>query len=80
MGIILDLLKEIPLSAVLRERLAETEKQIGNLESENAVLKSQVSALQSDLEREQKEKSRYKDALEEHLSYQGKLEPKSYAD
>ena len=73
MGIILDLLKEIPLSVMLRERLVELEKKITSLES-------QVSQLQSGLEWEQKEKNRYKNALDEHTMLQGKLEPKSHDD
>lgn len=45
MGIITDLLKEIPLSAVLKERLVETEKNMAALEKENAALKHENSVL-----------------------------------
>lgn len=40
MGIILDILKEIPLSAVLRERLTNQETKMAVVEEENLVLKT----------------------------------------
>ena len=41
MGIITDILKDIPLSAVLRERLIDYEKKMAILEAENATLKTE---------------------------------------
>jgi hypothetical protein len=52
MGIILDLLKEIPLSAVLRERLSAQETDFGTklsvLTDENTVLKKKNTALKKE--------------------------------
>ncbi len=45
MGIITDILKEVPLSAVLRERLVDQEKKMAMLEAENATLKAENFAL-----------------------------------
>lgn len=53
MGIILNILKEIPLSAVLRERLTNQETKMVVLEEENLVLKAENLVLKnknSDLE------------------------------
>ena len=47
MGILSDILKEVPLSALLRERLAEEEKKVAELESENTVLKAELESLQA---------------------------------
>lgn len=47
---ILDLIKEIPLSAVYKERLTDFEKQFSEFQSENMVLKEQISDLQLQLE------------------------------
>jgi uncharacterized protein with PIN domain len=41
MGAILDLLKDIPLSAVIKERLIQAEAKIATLEKENAILKDE---------------------------------------
>ena len=46
----LDWLKEVPLSAVYKERLAITEKQIVSLERENATLKQELSVLKAENE------------------------------
>ncbi len=43
MGIISDILKEIPLSAVLRERLLAQEKRMAELDAENAALKEKLA-------------------------------------
>jgi cell division protein FtsB len=53
MGIITDILKEIPLSAVLRERLADQEIKMATLEAENAALKSENTVLKSKFESSQ---------------------------
>jgi hypothetical protein len=45
MGAITDILKDIPLSAVLRERLVDKEVAITKLETENKELKAEVAAL-----------------------------------
>src|SRR5208337_5257847 len=45
MGIITDILKDIPLSAVLRERLAEQEKKMTTLQMENDDLKTENTIL-----------------------------------
>jgi cell shape-determining protein MreC len=50
MGIITDILKEIPLSAVLRERLQELEKKYSELETENTKLKEENRKLKSTIE------------------------------
>jgi hypothetical protein len=50
MGIFTDILKEIPLSAVLRERLTDAETKMAALEQENASLKTQVASLTRDLQ------------------------------
>lgn len=47
MGIITDMLKEIPLSAILKEKLAEQEKRRSATETENVVLKKQIVALEA---------------------------------
>ena len=45
MSIITDILKEIPLSTVLRERLQELEKKYNELEAENTKLESRLDEL-----------------------------------
>jgi predicted nuclease with TOPRIM domain len=50
MGIITDILKEIPLSAVLREKLQKLEKKYSELETENTKLKEENQKLKSRLE------------------------------
>ncbi|MDX6405951.1 MAG: hypothetical protein QOH70_3406 [Blastocatellia bacterium] len=46
MGLITDLLKDIPLSAVLREKLASAEQNYAALDTENAILKDDKRDLQ----------------------------------
>ena len=48
MGIITDILKDIPLSAVLRERLVDQENKMAILEAENAALKTENLALKNE--------------------------------
>jgi hypothetical protein len=48
MGIITDILKDIPLSAVLRERLSDQETKMTILEAENAALKTENLALKNE--------------------------------
>lgn len=50
MGVILDLLKEVPLSAVLQERLREQESKMAALQAENAALKTENAALKAQVE------------------------------
>lgn len=62
MSIITDILKEIPLSAVLRERLTDAETKMAalinentSLKAENAVLKTENQNLRVDLKKAQDE-------------------------
>ena len=48
MGIITDILKEIPLSAVLREKILALEDKMSILESENLVLKTENQKLKAE--------------------------------
>jgi hypothetical protein len=61
MSIITDILKEIPLSAVLKERLTEAEAKMAALEKENAVLKAENQNLRVDLQKAQEEIRTLKD-------------------
>lgn len=63
MGIIIDILKDILLSAVLKERLAEAEKQYTPLLSENATLKSENGNLKAQLQESQAQSNRFKDQI-----------------
>ena len=57
MGIIMDILKEVPLSAILRERLSEQETKMAILESENKVLKSENANLRTQIQQMQKDQA-----------------------
>ncbi|MGA2323349.1 MAG: hypothetical protein ABSG22_05830 [Sedimentisphaerales bacterium] len=48
MSVITDILKEIPLSAVLKERLTQLETEMAVLKSENEVLKSKNKVLEAE--------------------------------
>ncbi len=48
MSIITDILKEIPLSAVLRERLTDAEAKMATLEKENTGLKTERDTLKTE--------------------------------
>jgi FtsZ-binding cell division protein ZapB len=48
MGIITDILKDIHLSTVLKEKIATYEKEVSDLTSENLVLKSEIEKLKTD--------------------------------
>lgn len=48
MGWIIDLLKDVPLSTVIREQLIAAEKKALLLESENAVLNTKIKELESE--------------------------------
>jgi len=48
MGVITDILKGIPLSAVLKERLTQLETEMAVLKSENELLKSNNKILESE--------------------------------
>ena len=50
MGSIIDILKEIPLSAVLKERLIDQERKMATLEKENAELRIRIHKLEEDKE------------------------------
>jgi regulator of replication initiation timing len=50
MSIITDILKEIPLSAVLKERLTQAEASMAALEQEKASLKAENSTLKQENE------------------------------
>ena len=60
MSIITDILKEIPLSAVLKERLADADTKMAALERENASLKTENKSLRIDLKTAQDEIERLK--------------------
>lgn len=47
MGILIDILKEIPINAVLRDKLQELEKRYEELEFENTQLKGENQSLKS---------------------------------
>ena len=49
MGILLDLLKEIPLTAIMRERLIDQEAKRTVLETEKVVLKAENAELRARL-------------------------------
>jgi septal ring factor EnvC (AmiA/AmiB activator) len=66
MGIITDILKEIPLSAVLRERLADQEIKMATLEAENAALKSENTVLKSKFESSQKDNEELRRKIKEY--------------
>jgi len=65
MGIITDILKDIPLSAVLRERLADQEKKMLALETENLALKNENSDLKALVENLRQEIQQTKDIQKE---------------
>lgn len=50
MGIITDILKDVPLSAVLKEKIIKLENEMSVLKTENAVLKSENEELKSKIE------------------------------
>lgn len=60
MSIITDILKEVPLSAVLKERLTQAEAQVTDLEKENASLKTENEKLRADLKKAHDEIERLK--------------------
>jgi transposase-like protein len=47
MGAILNLMKEVPLTAIVKERLAAAEQEIVTLKRENSILKEENSILKS---------------------------------
>ncbi|MGD0650025.1 MAG: hypothetical protein ABSA97_02620 [Verrucomicrobiia bacterium] len=60
MGVITDILKEVPLSAVLKERLTDAESKMAILEKENAHLKAENQNLRVDLQKAHAEIERLK--------------------
>lgn len=58
MGIITDILKEIPLSAVLKERLTEMEAKMAILENENTTFKKENAKLHLNLQNAEHENQR----------------------
>lgn len=69
MGIITDILKEVPLSAVLRERLADQETKMSALEAENLVLKKENSDLKCLIENLRQEIQRRDDVVQKEKSH-----------
>jgi DNA-directed RNA polymerase subunit M/transcription elongation factor TFIIS len=57
MGVITDILKEIPLSAILKERLAEKELEMATVKSDNAALKSENATLRDKLQKIERDKA-----------------------
>jgi len=55
MGFITDILKEVPLSAVLREKLGTAEAEAETLKTENANLRESVKQKDAEIERLKKE-------------------------
>lgn len=55
MVIITDLLKDVPLSAVIREKLIDAEKKIFILENENSALKEENKKLKISLNKKDEE-------------------------
>ncbi len=47
MGIIFDILKDVPLSAALKEKIVKLESEMSVLKTENAILKSENEELKS---------------------------------
>jgi predicted nuclease with TOPRIM domain len=60
MGFITDILKEVPLSAVLRERLTEAETKMAALQTERDTLKTENQNLRADLKKAHEEIERLK--------------------
>lgn len=61
MGILTDIFKEIPLSAVLRERLLSQEIKMTDLEAENAALKTDLAKSQKENEELRSKIKQYKE-------------------
>lgn len=57
MGIVTDILKEFPLSAIFRERLVDMEKENALLKAENAVLKTKNAELETKLQNIERDKT-----------------------
>jgi|SRR3990167_2624437 len=68
MGIIIDILKDIPLTAVLREKLSDQEKKMSVLETENSSLKDENSNLKTIVENLRKEIQRRDDIIQKEKS------------
>jgi uncharacterized protein with PIN domain len=47
MGVIIDFIKDLPLTAIMRERLIDFERQMAVLEKENAILKAENTILKA---------------------------------
>lgn len=67
MGWIVDLLSEVPLSAVLREKVSQLESKYTALEAENKILKSENGDLRLKLDDARREIERLKKQAEENL-------------
>jgi len=59
MGIITDILKDLPLSTVLREKLQDMEKRYLELEKENAELKKENAEIKEEIRILKDKKSQY---------------------
>jgi uncharacterized protein with PIN domain len=73
MGVITDILKEIPLSAVLKERLIEQEAKMAALKEENAVLKAENVELRAKLQNIEQNKTFQGDSCPYCQQPKGKL-------
>lgn len=73
MGIITDILKDIPLSAVLRERLADQETKMAALEAENTTFKKANSDLKSLVVNLRQEIQRRDDIIQKEKSHDNLL-------
>ena len=73
MGVIIDILKGIPLSAVLKERLTQLETDMAVLKSENAVLKTENANLKAKLQKIESDKAIHGDICPYCQQPKGKL-------
>jgi len=69
MGWIIDMLKDVPLSAVIREQLVAAEKKALTLESEFAVLHAKIKDLESENEDLRQEIQRRDDIIQKEKSH-----------
>lgn len=80
MGIITDILKEIPLSAVLRERLAGQEVKMAALEAENASLKAQNAVLKTELQKSQEDNEELRAEIKQYQEASSQRQTKAETD
>ena len=80
MGIITDILKEIPLSAVLRERLLTQEMKMTDLEAENAALKAENAVLKTQLTQLRKDNEELRTKIKQYQERTDHLPRKAEID